>query len=125
MDLVNILETGVKCALFHNDIPFKLAYIIHLIFVLIQFGVPILLVIFGMLDLGKAVIASKEDEIKKGQQMFIKRLIAAIIVFFVFAVVRLVVGLTADNSGDLVDCIDNVINYPGDAEGNGYVKNNK
>ena len=59
-----------------------------------------------MLDLGKAVIASKEDEIKKGQNMFIKRLIAAVIVFFVVAVVRLVVGLAADNSGDVIDCIE-------------------
>ena len=27
--------------------------------------IPILLIVFGMLDLGKAVVASKDDEIKK------------------------------------------------------------
>ena len=32
---------------------------------IIQIGIPILLIIFGMLDLGKAVVAGKEDEIKK------------------------------------------------------------
>ena len=38
----------------------------HGIIPLIQIGIPIILIILGMLDLGKAVIASKEDEIKKG-----------------------------------------------------------
>ena len=31
----------------------------------IMIGVPILLIILGMVDLGKAVIASKEDEVQK------------------------------------------------------------
>lgn len=115
-----LVETGVDCALFQNPLPFKLVYVVHLIILLLQFGVPVLLIIFGMLDLGKAVIASKEDEIKKGQNMFIKRLIAAVIVFFVVAVVRLVVGLAADNSGDVIDCIDAIVNYNGDAQGRGY-----
>ena len=115
-----LVETGVDCALFQNPLPFKLVYVVHLIILLLQFGVPVLLIIFGMLDLGKAVIASKEDELKKGQNMFIKRLIAAVIVFFVVAVVRLVVGLAADNSGDVIDCIDAIVNYNGDAQGRGY-----
>ena len=95
------------------EIPEKLVYIIHMIIKLIQFGVPLLLIIFGMLDLGKAVIASKEDEIKKGTQLFIKRLIAAVIVFFVVAVVELVVNLAAgDADGEsITDCIKTIINY--------------
>ena len=99
MNLINFLADGVSCGGLSNPIPFKLVYVIHMIIMLIQFGVPLLLIIFGMLDLGKAVIASKEDEIKKGQQMFIKRLIAAVIVFFVIAVVKFV-----PNSGAVV-CI--------------------
>ena len=58
-----------------------------------------------MFDLGKAVIAQKEDEIKKGQALFFKRLIAAILVFFVVTIVKLVVGFAADRE-DAVDCID-------------------
>ena len=34
---------------------------------LVQIGIPIILIILGMLDLGKAVVASKEDEIKSAQ----------------------------------------------------------
>lgn len=91
-----------------SEIPYKLINIISTLITVIKFGVPILLIIFGMLDLGKAVVASKEDEIKKGQQMFIKRVIAAILVFFVVVVVQLVVNLaaSADESQDLWKCVD-------------------
>lgn len=80
---------------------------------LIKIVVPILLIIFGMLDLGKAVMAQKEDEIKKGQQTFIKRLIAAVIVFLVAIIVQLVVGLVApkDENSTMWNCVDCLINY--------------
>ena len=80
---------------------------------LIKIAVPILLIIFGMLDLGKAVMAQKEDEIKKGQQTFIKRVIAAVIVFFVVAITQMVVGLIAssadEDEGELKNCIDQMV----------------
>lgn len=83
--------------------------IVNLIVTLIKVVVPVLLIIFGMLDLGKAVIAQKEDEIKKGQQTFIKRLIAAAIVFFVIMVVQLVFNLVSNDEG-VWDCVDCLIN---------------
>ena len=61
-----------------------------------QWGIPIILIILGTIDLGKAVIASKEEEIKKAQQMFIKRLIYAVAVFFVVTIVSLVFGLFSE-----------------------------
>ena len=70
------------------------------IYNLIRIGVPLLLVFFGMLDLGKAVMAQKEDEIKKGQQTFVKRLIAAVIVFLVFFIVQIVIGLVTPNKDE-------------------------
>lgn len=85
-------------------------YIIHTIIVLIKVVVPILLIIFGMLDLGKAVIASKEDEIKKGQQTFIKRIIAALIVFFVIQIVQLLVKFASSSDVDIINCMNCFIN---------------
>ena len=67
---------------------------------LIKIGVPVLLIIFGMLDLGKAVMASKEDEIKSAQKLLIKRAIYAVAIFFVVFIVQVVFRLI-DNSGDL------------------------
>ena len=85
-------------------------YIISTIITVIKIAVPILLIIFGMLDLGKAVVAAKEDEIKKGQQTFVKRLIAAAIVFFVVSIVKLLVGLVGgDSDGTMMSCVQAIL----------------
>lgn len=77
-----------------------------LIVTLIKIGIPVLLIVFGMLDLGKAVMAQKEDEIKKSQQMFLKRILSAALVFFVVVIVQLVFNLVAkdQNVWDCVSC---------------------
>ena len=55
--------------------------------------VPILIILLGTIDLAKAVIASKEDEMKKAQNMFIKRLIIGLAVFFVPVFVDIIMDL--------------------------------
>jgi len=107
MELIEILANGTFNCM-GVDVPERLINIVHIIITIIKFGVPVLLIIFGMLDLGKAVMASKEDEIKKGQQMFIKRLVAAIIVFFVVVVVELVVGVAAgeNDKENISNCLE-------------------
>ncbi len=83
---------------------------------ILKIGVPVLLIIFGMLDLGKAVMAQKEDEIKKSQQLFIKRLLSAALVFLVFIIVEvvfnLIAGSTEDNSDKIWNCVSCFINGP-------------
>ena len=106
--MVQMLDVCVS-AIGGTGFPSKIAYIIALAVKIIQIGVPILLIIWGMMDLGKAVMAQKEDEIKKGQQTFIKRLLAAAIVFFVVVIVKLIVGLVADDSASITGCIDSII----------------
>lgn len=91
-----ILDASSICGAIDNN----LAELIHTIITIIKIGIPVLLIIFGMLDLAKGVIASKEDETKKGQHMFIKRLISAVLVFFVIAIVQLVIGLVDDKNED-------------------------
>lgn len=114
MNLINVLATVDKTAEYTCG-GFKfgglLPYIVSTIVTLIQIGVPIILIIYGMMDLGKAVMAQKEDEIKKGQQTFIKRIIAAVIVFFVIVVVKLVVNIIApEGNNDISNCIDCFVN---------------
>ena len=79
---------------------------ISMIILLIKIVVPILLIVFGMLDLAKAVMAQKEDEIKKGQQTFIKRLVAAIIFFFVIAIVKFAISAISKDNGDIISCMN-------------------
>ncbi|MFA5409678.1 MAG: hypothetical protein WC343_12985 [Bacilli bacterium] len=65
---------------------------------IIQILIPIGLIILGTIDLGKAVIASKEDEIKKNQQVLLKRCISAVLVFLVATIVSFVVGLVGNDT---------------------------
>lgn len=105
-----ILGDVVNCA--GVDVPQELVSVVNSIVKLIQIGVPLLLIIFGMLDLGKAVMAQKEDEIKKGQQTFIKRLIAAAIVFFVVAIVQLLFNIVSPNNKDsIITCINEFVKW--------------
>ena len=100
---------GLNGTTFSSQIP----SMVHLIIVLIQIAVPVLLIIFGMLDLGKAVMAQKEDEIKKAQGVFVKRLIAAALVFFVVMIVQVVTKLVAGNDKENIwDCVDCFISGP-------------
>lgn len=73
---------------------------------LIQWGIPIVLILFGMIDLGKAVMAGKEDEMKKAQGTLIKRFIYAVAVFLIVTLVTFAMGLVG--SSDWKDCWNNV-----------------
>ena len=96
--------------IFSGSIP----YVVSTVILLIKIVVPILLVIFGMLDLGKAVVAAKEDEIKKGQQTLIKRVIAAAIVFFVIQLVQIVIRFVSNNNVAVAQCFNCFVNGASD-----------
>ena len=93
-------------------VPTSIINIIRTIVTIIKIGVPIILVVLGMIDMGKAVASQKEDEIKKGQKILISRCIAAGIVFFVVAIVKLLVNIidTDDNgnSGKPTECLKEI-----------------
>lgn len=96
-----------------GNIPAKVPEVFSLLILLLQIGVPIILVIYGMIDLSKGVMAQKEDEIKKGQQVFIKRIIAGALVFFIVALVKLLVGVVGGDSSNktgIVSCINCFLN---------------
>ena len=57
----------------------------------------IILIILGLIDYAKAVIAGHEDEMKKSSAKFIKRAIAAVIIFFVIAMVQFAFNLLGNN----------------------------
>lgn len=57
--------------------------------------IPIALILFGVFDLGKAVIASDEKEVKAAQSRLIKRVIYAIVVFLVPQLVSLIMGIVS------------------------------
>lgn len=62
--------------------------------------IPIGLLLFGVFDLGKAVIASDEKEVKAAQSRLIKRVIYAVLVFLVPQLVSLIMNVVAIGVGD-------------------------
>ena len=62
------------------------------ILTILQIAIPIALLIFGTMDLGKAVMAGDEKEIKSATGILIKRVIAAVCVFLLILIVSVVTG---------------------------------
>ena len=65
-----------------------------------QIGIPIILIVLGSVDLGKAVIASDDKEVKAAQSRLIKRCIYAVAIFFVVTIVQLLTSVLANMQND-------------------------
>ena len=86
----------------------SIANVTHYMVLLFQIIAPVMLIILGMIDLLKGIVAGKDDDIKKGQSVFIKRLIIAILLFSVITIVRIVLNLLSN--GAIIDCFDCFVN---------------
>lgn len=82
-----------------NGIPGSIGDLVHYLYLGIKIVVPILLVIFAMLDLGKAIAAKKEEDIKRYQSSCVKRIITGLLVFLVVAAVEFVLGFVEPETG--------------------------
>lgn len=104
----NNTNTYKKIACGDTQIPYIAPKIVSTIITVLQIATPILLIIFGSLDLVKAVITQKEDEIKKGQHTFVRRLLAGAVVFLAFYIVEVVIGIVAphNENQNMWNCVD-------------------
>ena len=74
----------------------------------IQIVVPLLLIVYGMMDMAKAVTSDDEKKIKAAQDLLVKRIIAAALTFLIIFVVKVVVGLVGPkNWADCIKCATN------------------
>lgn len=97
MELFDILAQ--PCTLGSGvQIDGKIVGIFQFLITMIKIGVPVLLVIWGSWDLGKAVMAQKDDEIKNAQKLFIKKLIVAVCVFLVPTFLSLVLNVIGEGN---------------------------
>lgn len=74
-------------------VPNQLFNLVATIIKIIRIAVPVLLIIFGMVDFAKSVVAKNEDDVKKFRKQFIQRVVSAIIVFLIVFVVQLAVNV--------------------------------
>ena len=66
----------------------------------IQAAIIVVLIVLLIIDLGKAVMAGKEDEIKSAQKLAIKRVVYALVVFLVPWIVNVAIGLLVQTGRD-------------------------
>lgn len=93
MNLVNVLETSSFCE--SNSIKHLFSYIGQM-YSIIKIIIPILIIIFGTIDLFKGIIANNEES-KKLQKRFVKRMIFGIAVFFIFPIVSFLINMIGSN----------------------------
>ena len=106
------------------DIPHQAPVIISFIVNFLKILTPILLIVLSIISLFKALSSSSEDEIKKAQKSLIKKVIAAVMVFFVVSIVQFVVMKFADSTetDNLSSCLSCFLN--GDCGNTTYYKTN-
>lgn len=58
-------------------------YMAGILLLVVKIVIPILLIVVGILYLGKAVVAKEDKEIKQNIQSLIKRVLVGILIFFI------------------------------------------
>lgn len=94
------------------DIPIQVPKLISYCVNILKIATPIILIVVGMITLLKALVASKEDELKKAQASLIKKIIASVMVFFVVSIVQFVILKVANKSetASISDCMSCFLN---------------
>ena len=98
----------VSCGNIKN-IPIRIPNIVSMLISILNVAVPVILVIFGTIDLAKGMMAGDENEIKKGRQAFIKRIIAGACVYLIILGVKLLVNIVDENTENktsIISCIN-------------------
>ena len=94
------------------------------VFFIFKIAIPILLIIFGMIDLGKAVVSNDDKEIKNATTKLAKRAVAAVVIFFIPTLVGFIFSIVAGFNGDVKKtyekCKNCVVNPIG-SECKGYI----
>ena len=91
--MINLLEVSNSTLCDGVLIPNQLFNFVATIIKLIKIAVPILLIIFGMIDFAKSVVAKNEDDVKKYRKQFLSRVISAVVVFVIVFIVQFAVNL--------------------------------
>lgn len=70
--------------------------IIGSVLLVFKIAIPLLIIGLGIFDFGKAVVAEKEDEIKKQTKRLLFRVIAGIVIFIIPNIVLWIFRVTVD-----------------------------
>ena len=73
--------------------PAAVADITSFIYGFLKIGGPVLLIILGAIDLGKAIVATDESGIQKAKKKLVNKFVAAAAIFLVFSIVQMIVSI--------------------------------
>ena len=83
----------------------------------IKIVIPLILIVLGMVDLGKAVVSSDEKAINKQVGILLRRFIAAVVIFFVPTIISAIFNalniMGDDTKNDYNVCVQCVTNVTG------------
>ena len=87
----------------------EIVQIIGYVRLIVKVAIPLLIIALGIFDFGKAVVAEKEDEIKKQTKRLIMRVVAGIAIFLIPSIVLWVFGIiggysTAEEQAGFEQC---------------------
>lgn len=104
LDLLNVVPMGFVQVLsdastFCNDTKDIWKFIGNVVKVL-QIAIPVIIILLGTLDLGKAVMAGDDKKVKEAQKQLLMRIIYGVAIFFIVTIIRFVFGLVAGSGAD-------------------------
>jgi uncharacterized membrane protein len=90
-----------------TGIPAPIPQLTSIIFTLLIVVTPIIMIIFSIITLTKAIAAQKADEITKARNSIIRKVIATMLVFLVAGITQFVITQAASSSesGTLTSCL--------------------
>lgn len=115
----NLILLGAGVSTFCND-THEILELVGWVLTIFKIAIPLIIIALGLLDLGKAAISSKPEEIKKSAMSLVWRLVGGIVIFFIPTIVMLVFGFVNDfgeNKGnvDFDVCYGCIVSPWGDA----------
>ncbi len=100
---INVSAAGGECSKVFSD-EF-ISSLNKYVYVPIKWATPVLLLVLTSFDFAKVVFAGKKEDMDKAKNNFLKRFVAALIVFFAPNIIDLLV--TFINNRSVASCISN------------------
>ncbi len=104
----NLLLSGFNVNGFCTNAKDVLSFV-GWILTIFKIAIPLLIIAYGMFDFGKAVVASKDDEIKKSAKSLGMRAVSGVVIFFIPSIILWLFSLApgysdANGSADFEVC---------------------
>ena len=91
----------LSCDYLFGEESEELKDLIKLIFNLVKILIPLVIIVFSVLDFAKVVFSGSEDDMKKTKQRLVKRLLVAVAIFLVPVLLKLILTISYDIWGIL------------------------